>query len=101
MVGFQSISVWLACVASLMTSSCALPSPQPNTVLPVQKRQQNGPVTVTGVQTGQVQPRREIRDLQNQYPDQFNVLLLGLSSMQSKNQSDLLSYFQLAGMSQH
>jgi tyrosinase len=58
---------------------------------------QTGPFAVTGVQNGSaIQPRLEIRDLQNN-ADQFNIFLLGLQNMQQTNQSDYLSYFQVAG----
>ena len=57
----------------------------------------NTPYPVTGVQTGQILPRREIRDLQNNYPDQFNIMILAWQSLQAMDQSDFLSYFQIAG----
>jgi hypothetical protein len=98
MFGLQSLSTLVVCAVNLICTTHALPSPNTATASP-EKRQQNGPFTITGAQTGSIQPRRDIRDLQTQYPDQFNVLVLGLARMQAVNQSELLSYFQLAGMS--
>jgi tyrosinase len=63
----------------------------------VAAKRQLAPFAVTGVQDGQILPRLEIRDLQAN-ADQFNIFLLGLQRMQSVNQSDPLSYFQIAGM---
>jgi tyrosinase len=53
---------------------------------------------VIGVQTGQILLRLEIRDLQTNYPDQFNVYLLGLQRLQQVDQADMLSYFGLAAI---
>ncbi|KAF2194899.1 Di-copper centre-containing protein [Zopfia rhizophila CBS 207.26] len=60
-------------------------------------------VTATGVPTtpgpnGSVPLRREIRDLQANYRDQWNLYLLGLADLQKKPPTDLLSYYQLAGI---
>jgi hypothetical protein len=41
--------------------------------------------------------RHEVRDLKDRYPDQWNLYLLGLSSLQWTPQSDPLSYYSLAG----
>lgn len=63
-------------------------------------RRQNGIFSVLGI-AGLVdsppQPRREIRDLQHNHPDEWNVFLLGLQRFQSISQDDKLSYFQIAG----
>jgi tyrosinase len=40
--------------------------------------------------------RREIRDLRNDYPDQWNLYLLGLATFQWTSQNDSLSYYGLA-----
>jgi tyrosinase len=40
--------------------------------------------------------RREIRDLKENYPDQWNLYLLGLGSLQWTTQSDALSYYSIA-----
>lgn len=47
--------------------------------------------------TGAVPLRREIRDLQNNFPDQWNVYLLGLKDFQETDENDPLSYYQIAG----
>lgn len=47
--------------------------------------------------TGAVPLRREIRDLQKNFPDQWNVYLLGLKDFQETDENDPLSYYQIAG----
>ena len=54
-------------------------------------------IPVTGVTGNGVQPRMELRVMQQQYPDMFNVFLLGLRSFMQMSQSDPLSYYQIAG----
>jgi tyrosinase len=58
--------------------------------------------TITGVLDGRgpdgsVPLRLEIRDLQR-YPDLWNLYILGLDRLQSIDQSELLSYYQLSGI---
>ncbi|KAL1310828.1 hypothetical protein AAFC00_001065 [Neodothiora populina] len=53
---------------------------------------------VTGVQGNGVQLRMELRTMMRQYPDMFNVYLLGLRDFMSVDQSDPLSYYQIAGI---
>lgn len=53
---------------------------------------------VGAVSGDSVHPRLEIRQLEKN-PDQWNVYLLGLHRFQMINQTDKLSYFQIAGMS--
>jgi len=60
-------------------------------------------VATTGVPTtpaanGAVPLRREVQDLQNNSPDQWNLFLLGLVNFQQVDADDLLSYYQLAGI---
>jgi len=57
--------------------------------------------TVTGVQDGSGQGgpkplRLEIRELQRN-PDLWNLYILGLDRLQSVDQRELLSYYQLSG----
>ena len=66
--------------------------------VPMEKRQ-TAPFAVTGIQGSGVQTRLEIRTLANN-PDQFNIYLLALQKMQTDDQSDFLSYFQISGMFQ-
>lgn len=42
--------------------------------------------------------RREIRDLQANYPDQWNLFLLGMDALQKVDENDPLSYYQIAGI---
>ncbi|CCC07895.1 unnamed protein product [Sordaria macrospora k-hell] len=60
-------------------------------------------VAITGVPTtpssnGAVPLRHELRDLQANHPDQFNLYLLGLSHFQGLDESQLASYYQVAGI---
>lgn len=62
---------------------------------------QLGSFSVTGVQSGRnsdgsLPIRKEIRQLQ-QDADQWNLYLLGLERFQGVDQSQLLSYYQIAG----
>ncbi|KAF2747125.1 Di-copper centre-containing protein [Sporormia fimetaria CBS 119925] len=52
---------------------------------------------VPGVGDSIPHPRLEIRELEKN-PEQWNVYLLGLARLQSKDQNDKLSYYQLAGI---
>ncbi|GAB7366278.1 hypothetical protein MBLNU230_g7835t1 [Neophaeotheca triangularis] len=62
-------------------------------------RQNSGNETfaITGVQTFGIQPRLEIRELQNN-ADQWNLYMLGLTRMMAVDQDDKLSYYQIAGL---
>ncbi|KAM7200214.1 tyrosinase [Naviculisporaceae sp. PSN 640] len=60
-------------------------------------------IAITGVPTqkgpnGAVPLRREIRDLQSNFPDQFNLFILGLQHFQDMDQQDPQSYYQIAGI---
>ncbi|KAF7868351.1 hypothetical protein EAF04_004883 [Stromatinia cepivora] len=52
---------------------------------------------ITGVQDGGIQPRLEIRSLAAN-PTQWNLFLLAMIAYQKTEQSDLLSYYQIAGI---
>ena len=54
-------------------------------------------IAATGVQGNGVQVRMELRTMQQQQPDMFNVYLLGLRSFMDAVQTDPLSYYQIAG----
>lgn len=56
-------------------------------------------IPVTGVQNNGVQVRMELRTMQQQHPDMFNVYLLGLRSFMEAVQTDPESYYQIAGQS--
>ncbi|EGZ76806.1 tyrosinase precursor [Neurospora tetrasperma FGSC 2509] len=58
---------------------------------------------ITGVPTtpssnGAVPLRRELRNLQQNYPEQFNLYLLGLRDFQGLDEAKLDSYYQVAGI---
>jgi hypothetical protein len=102
MVLIQSLLLLLTCTAQLIEASFADFGPpgrarRPSTIKG--RQNSNTPYAITGIQTGQILPRMEIRDLQVNSPDQFNILILAWQSMQAMNQSDFLSYFQIAGTS--
>ncbi|TID22241.1 Di-copper centre-containing protein [Venturia nashicola] len=82
-----SSSLWATVL--LVTTSVASTSPQ---------RRQTAPVAVTGFAGESIQPRLEIRELQQQQPDQWNVYILALIRMQQVDQSDVLSWFSIAGI---
>ncbi|KAK4167136.1 hypothetical protein QBC43DRAFT_8498 [Cladorrhinum sp. PSN259] len=63
----------------------------------------NGNIAITGVPTtrgsdGSVPVRHELRDLQQNYPDLFNLLILGLKNFQAIDENALTSYYQVAGI---
>lgn len=64
---------------------------------PQLRRRQNPTVSVTGITAFGVQPRLEIRQLE-QNTDQWNIFLLGLARFQQTDQSNLTSYYQIAGI---
>jgi len=102
MLLIRSLLLLLTCTAAVIEASVARSRPLGRGHrTPTIKERQNAdtPYAITGVQTGQALPRLEIRDLQNNYPDQFNVLVLAWQSMQAMDQSDFLSYFGIAGTS--
>lgn len=59
-------------------------------------RRQGSFTPVTGIQEFGVQPRLEIRQLEAN-TDQWNLYLLGLARFQAVNQTDKLSWYQIAG----
>lgn len=46
---------------------------------------------------GSVPLRLEVRDLQNNYPDQWNLYLLGLQAFYQLDETSDLSYYGIAG----
>lgn len=62
------------------------------------RRQTNssGYTVVTGIQGTGTQPRLEIRQLEKN-ADQWNIYLLGMARFMRSNQSEKLSYYQVAG----
>ncbi|KAI4729290.1 Di-copper centre-containing protein [Aureobasidium sp. EXF-10728] len=64
----------------------------------LETRQSTGKIPVTGIKGNGIQPRMELQTMQAQYPDMFNVFLLGLRSFMQMDQSDPLSYYQIAGI---
>lgn len=61
---------------------------------------QTATTPVVGVTGNGVQVRMELRIMQQQHPDMFNIYLLGLQHMmQTTSNTDPLSYYQIAGKS--
>jgi tyrosinase len=87
----QTVSALFA-ASLLVTSSWASPLRKRSL-----DRRQNAPFVVTGLAGEPIQPRLELRDLQ-QNADQWNIYLLGLQRMQSADQNDILSWFQISGI---
>ncbi|KAK6428007.1 hypothetical protein LTR95_015856 [Oleoguttula sp. CCFEE 5521] len=57
----------------------------------------SGFTVVTGIQGTSPQPRLEIRQLEKDV-DQWNLFMLGLTRFMATNQSEKLSYYQIAGI---
>ena len=95
----QCIAFWLLLVTHL---AFALPLLN-HEVEPLQserpglRRRQLPTVAITGITAYGVQSRLEIRDLQNNV-DQWNIFVLGLARFQQTNQSDITSYYSIAGI---
>lgn len=54
-------------------------------------------IVLSNTLPGNVYSRREVRDLKDNFPDQWNLYLLGLDSLQKVDQYDPYSYYSLAG----
>ncbi|KAF2831707.1 Di-copper centre-containing protein [Ophiobolus disseminans] len=65
-----------------------------------QRQSRNGVVTGVGWRdaNGNVPVRREVRDLQANFPEQWSLYLLALSALQWADQSDSRSYYALASI---
>ena len=84
-----------ACLLPFFLLSCASSPRQ------IQAREPTGAYVITGVGSGRgndgsVPFRQEIRTLQ-QDQDKWNLYLLGMSKMQSVEQTNKLSWYQIAG----
>lgn len=51
----------------------------------------------THTSSGSLPLRREIRDLEAKFPDQFNLFVLGMRALQARPKEDPTSYYQIAG----
>jgi tyrosinase len=47
---------------------------------------------------GAVPIRWELRELQRSFPDQYNLLILGLKNLEAQDGNGLTSYYQMAGI---
>lgn len=76
-----------------------LPRREVDAVHPLNRRQNtnsSGFTIVTGIQGTSPQPRLEIRQLEKN-ADQWNLYLLGMRRFMSTNETEKLSYYQIAG----
>lgn len=101
-----------AITAFLILYISALASPSPTTLMrheveslpqsnldELERRQNDGPYTaITGIKSNRTHPRLEIRELQKN-ADQWNLYILGLDSFMKSDESQQMSYYQIAGMS--
>ena len=63
----------------------------------VNRRQGTGStIPIVGITEFGIQPRLEIRQLE-QHADQWNIYLLGLNRFMQTNETQKLSYYQIAG----
>lgn len=89
---FLSISVLST---SYLAKADNLPQAQDTHYL---KERQNSFTPVTGVTSGGIQPRLEVRQLYNTQPAQWNLFLLAMQRFKSQPQNDQLSFYQIAGI---
>ncbi|KAJ4303408.1 hypothetical protein N0V90_002301 [Kalmusia sp. IMI 367209] len=102
-LSFVPLLLSIAFFWTLSASSPVNSSSDPHTVEDASAllRRRNGMFSVLGIAglgDSTPQPRLEIRDLEKNHPDQWNVFLLGLQRFQAVSQDDKLSYFQIAGI---
>lgn len=92
----------VSCLSGLSFLSTVVTAIAPPLDLPqdaqVLEERQSGYFPITGVQTGGVQPRLEVRQMYNTQPYQWNLYLLGLQKLKAVDQSGKFSYYQLAGI---
>ncbi|KAH6650426.1 common central domain of tyrosinase-domain-containing protein [Chaetomium tenue] len=63
----------------------------------------SGNIAVTGIPTtpdtnGAIPLRRELLELQHNFPDHYNLFILGLKNLQRQDENILTSYYQIAGI---
>lgn len=94
------LSIAYFCASSICTPIDSVAGPHTVDDLSGLLRRQDGIFSVLGIAglgDTTIHPRLEIRDLEKNYPDQWNIFLLGLQRFQAIDQDDKLSYFQIAG----
>ncbi|RAL65136.1 hypothetical protein DID88_001242 [Monilinia fructigena] len=82
----------LAALSFLLSSIIASPLSKPENL-----KARADTYAITGVQDGGIQPRLEIRSLAAN-PTQWNLFLLSMIAYQGADQSQLLSFYQIAGI---
>ncbi|KAF9732976.1 hypothetical protein PMIN03_009918 [Paraphaeosphaeria minitans] len=95
------LSIAYFCASSICTPIDSVAGPRTVDNTSDLLRRQDGIFSVLGIAglgDSTIYPRLEIRDLEKNHPDQWNVFLLGLQRFQAIDQDDKLSYFQIAGI---
>ncbi|KAF2793120.1 Di-copper centre-containing protein [Melanomma pulvis-pyrius CBS 109.77] len=94
--------MWLTYfLSTIVVASLASCTPAASTE-PVRYENSTGRHLVTGVAwrdgLGHVPIRREIRDLKNNFPDQWSLYLLGLRAFHDSEQTNPLSFYEISGI---
>ncbi|OAG11374.1 Di-copper centre-containing protein [Paraphaeosphaeria sporulosa] len=95
------LSIAYFCASSICTPIDSVAGPHTVDDTSDLLRRQDGIFSVLGIAglgDSTIYPRLEIRDLEKNHPDQWNIFLLGLQRFQAISQDDKLSYFQIAGI---
>lgn len=82
----------LGVLSLLLSSVVASPLSKPDYL-----KSRAGTLAITGIQDGGLQPRLEIRSLAAD-STQWNLFLLAMIAYQGTDQSELSSFYQIAGM---
>ncbi|GAB7347588.1 hypothetical protein MBLNU459_g4469t1 [Dothideomycetes sp. NU459] len=90
-------------IGTLLLGSSTLLNASPTQAEPFSEEtlesRQTATIPVTGVTGNGVQVRMELRTMQQQHPNMFNIYLLGLQHMMKNTaNTDPLSYYQIAGI---
>ena len=96
---FTLLNLVLAAAVPLLNHQIEELTRRDDAVHPLNRRQttnSSGFTIVTGIQNTSPQPRLEIRQLEKN-ADQWNIYLLGMRRFMSTNQTEKLSYYQIAG----
>jgi len=83
---------------SIASLSAVTALPFDNAVEGEQLEERASTIAVTGIQGQGQQVRMELRTMQQQHPDMFNIYLLGLQHMKQVAQTNPLSYYAIAGI---
>ncbi|EME44704.1 hypothetical protein DOTSEDRAFT_72233 [Dothistroma septosporum NZE10] len=65
---------------------------------PTLEERQNGILVTSGAGGSTVYPRYEIRQMKDNYPNQYTLLVLAMEQWKARSQSDQTGYFQISGI---